>query len=347
MLFTGRYWRSGLCLIVGALVGCGSAEVPEYSASTAVKDLSPELQKSIHDELVKHAGTFLAPKLLVEPGEQGPNLARGQAVYQERCVQCHGVSGDGDGPVGKYMYPRPRDYRKGVFKFISTPYGNRPLREDLVRTIRRGVRGTSMPSFPLLPNDDLQAVVDYVMMLTRRGELEVQLLVTADSEGEIDPEVVETELVPAVMGQWLESESREVSPLTPQPRFTEEHVARGKKAFLSQGCSKCHGEDGRGQAQDEKWTDGWGHATRAADITSGMLHGGDRPLDIYRRIYNGINGTPMPSFSSVFEKEPDTIWDLVAFVLATSNGRRSGEVPPPSPIRPYVPVAAPAAEPAK
>ncbi|MFO1021855.1 MAG: c-type cytochrome [Planctomycetales bacterium] len=340
MVVTDRRWMLGVVLAAVGLSGCGTAEVPQFVAAQAGKDVTPELKKTAEAELVKYTGSFLAPKYLAEPEEATPNLVRGQAVYQERCVQCHGVSGDGEGPEGHFMYPRPRDYRKGIFKFTSTPYGSKPLREDLLRTIRKGVRGTSMPSFSLLPNADQQAVADYVMMLTRRGELEQQLLITADTEQAIDPELVKTDLIPAVLNRWRESESQEVSPVTPQPRFTTEHVARGKKAFLEKGCSKCHGEDGRGQAQDDKWTDAWGFATRAADLTSGMLHGGDRPIDIYRRIQSGINGTPMPSFASVFQKEPDTVWDLVAFVLSTSNGRRSGEVPPPSPIRPYVPVAA-------
>lgn len=69
----------------------------------------------------------------------------------------------GNGPAGKFMYPRPRDYRKGLFKFTSTPYGARPLRSDLIRTVKVGIRGTSMPDFKLLPQHEIEAVVDYVM----------------------------------------------------------------------------------------------------------------------------------------------------------------------------------------
>jgi mono/diheme cytochrome c family protein len=325
-------------LMIGS-AGCRRAEVPQFVAGEAIKDLSPELQQAVREQLGKYAGTYLSPKLLKEEGAPIADLARGQAVYQERCVQCHGVSGDGDGPTAKYMYPRPRDYRRGIFKFTSTPYGFRPLREDLVRTVRQGIRGTSMPSFKLLPEHDVQAVVDYVLMLTRRGELEQQLAGLADSEGAIDEEVVESDLVPTVLARWSEAESSEVLPATPQPRFTQEHVERGKKAFLTKGCSKCHGDDGRGQTLDNRGNDAWGYPTRAADLTSGMLHGGNRPIDVYRRIYNGVNGTPMPSFSNALKEEPDTVWDLVAYVLAVSNRRRQGEMPAPGPIKPYMAAA--------
>ncbi len=37
--------------------------------------------------------------------------------------------------------PRPTDFRRGIFKFMSTPYGAKPVRDDLLRTIRDGAKG--------------------------------------------------------------------------------------------------------------------------------------------------------------------------------------------------------------
>ena len=55
---------------------------------------------------------------------QDLNLARpqegGYAIYRKNCLHCHGVSGAGDGPTAPFLYPLPRDYRKGIFKFTST-----------------------------------------------------------------------------------------------------------------------------------------------------------------------------------------------------------------------------------
>ena len=83
--------------------------------------------------------------------------------------------------AASYMIPKPRNYLLGIFKFTSTTYGSKPLREDLIRTVRRGVRGTSMPAFPLLPPKDLEAVINYVQALTRRGELDTKLAEQAES----------------------------------------------------------------------------------------------------------------------------------------------------------------------
>ncbi len=333
-----RWTRSPLWLICVALglAGCHKSEVPTYSSAAKLAELSPPLQDAVKTELVKLTGSYREPKLLSEKDAPAVDLGRGQAVYQERCVQCHGVAGDGNGLAAKYMYPKPRDYRKGLFKFTATPYGARPLRDDLVRTVRQGIRGTSMPGFALLPEHDQQAVVDYVIMLARRGEVEQGLVNLAESEEELEPEMVQDEVIATVLRRWGEADESEVRPLTLQPKFTTDHVVRGKQAFLTKGCSKCHGEDGRGQTKDNRGNDAWGQPTRAADLTSGMLHGGPRPIDLYRRIYSGINGTPMPSFATALQAEPDTIWDLVAYVLSLSSHRRDGQIPPPGPIKPYL-----------
>ena len=54
--------------------------------------------------------------------------AGGYALYRRNCLHCHGVSGAGDGPTAPFLYPTPRDYRKGIFKFTSTPSGKPPHR---------------------------------------------------------------------------------------------------------------------------------------------------------------------------------------------------------------------------
>lgn len=326
-------WAIG-CLC--ALCGCQKDDSPLYSYAPRTNELSIELRTALIGEMIANTGTYDVPKLIGAADMPTEQLRHGQTVYQDHCVQCHGVSGDGDGPAAIYLYPRPRDYRKGMFKFITTPYGAKPVRSDLVRTVRQGIRGTSMPAFSLLPAADLEAVVDYVLVLTHRGELEELLLAMADSEETIDRDMVKEESLPTIVNRWNEADDTVVQPLTRQPKFTMEHVERGKKAFLTKGCSKCHGEDGRGQTADNIGQDGWGFGTRAADLTSGMLHGGQEPIDIYRRIYSGINGTPMPGFAASLQEEPDTLWDLVAYVKFVSGRRREGTIPAPGAIRPYV-----------
>jgi mono/diheme cytochrome c family protein len=319
-------------------VGCRKSPAPEFTQSEAVRALPLELQVAARTELREHCGSFAVPKLLGNDSLSVEHLRTGQTIYQAQCAQCHGTTGDGAGPMGDFFYPRPRDYRKGIFKFTSTKYGSKPLRDDLVRTVRRGITGTAMPSFKLLPDEQIEAVVDYVLVLTHRGELEEQIALFADADGELAPETVETDLVPAVLSRWHEAREMVISPATPEPEFTVERARLGRTAFLEKGCSKCHGDDGRAQtAEDPTKSDAWGNITRPADLTSGMLRGGRTPLDIYRRIYGGINGTAMPAFEQSLKEEPDTLWNMVAYVLYITDRRRDGEVPSPGYLRRYLP----------
>jgi mono/diheme cytochrome c family protein len=264
--------------------------------------------------------------LLGSPQLQAAHLRHGAGVFTKYCVQCHGVTGDGNGVAAAYLLPKPRDYRPGIFKFTSTTYGAKPLREDLVRTVRRGIRGTSMPAFGLLPPKDLEAVVDYVLTLTHRGELEEQLASEAEFNESIEASRV-PELVSTVLTRWDQARGQVVYPTTPMPQFTTALLEQGKKSFLSLACAQCHGEDGRGQMATNVGVDAWGNPTKAADLTSGMLRGGTEPLDIYRHIDAGINGTPMPSNHAALQQEPQSIWNLVGYVLEIADSRRLGKIP--------------------
>lgn len=315
-----------ICHLLVMASGCARVPEPTFSLSAQTAKLKPEFQKQIAKILSEQCGRPLAPKMLGDPAMSRDHLKRGAEVFSRYCVQCHGVNGDGNGEAAHYLIPRPRNYLSGVFKFTSTTYGSKPLREDLVRTVRRGVRGTSMPAFPLLAPNDLEAVVDYVLALTHRGELETELANQAEFDDQID-EAALPGTIAQILGKWDAARGNVVYPITPMPTFKRANIDMGKQAFLTKGCAKCHGEDGRGMLATNTGEDFWGFPTKAADLTSGMLHGGTEPLDIYRHIFAGINGTPMPSFKEALKDEPETMWNLVSYVLHVVDTRREGAIP--------------------
>lgn len=106
----------------------------------------------------------------------GPSDEEGRGLYRKHCAVCHGVTGNGRGPTAAVQVPYPRDYRMGIFKFKSTPRGSKPTREDLVRLITGGIPGTAMIKIPALTDDDVAALVDYVIYLSWRGELERRII---------------------------------------------------------------------------------------------------------------------------------------------------------------------------
>ena len=51
-------------------------------------------------------------------------VARGRALYLEYCVSCHGIAGEGDGPVARSLTTPPANLRR-----LAERFGN-PLPED-------------------------------------------------------------------------------------------------------------------------------------------------------------------------------------------------------------------------
>ena len=337
-----RSWLSVLlCLCTAAtMVGCRRATPPSFTAGTEVLNLMEDLEDAEEIEIYTGLQAEIAEKLqqlcgtpdkpiLLGGDETTDQLRHGYALYTRYCVQCHGVNGDGNGNVAEHLNPKPRNYTLGVFKFTSTPYGSKPRRTDLARTIHRGVTGTSMPSFDRLSEVEIDALVEYVLALTFRGELERQLAMYAYDDEELPDDEGLEDTIAEILTPWENASDRIVMPVSLMPPMTEESVRLGHQIFLSKACNKCHGKYGRGgmMGKVEVGKDAWGNQAAAADLSSGMLRGGDRPVDIYRRIYSGINGTPMPAFGKAFQDEPEKIWQLVHFIKATGNRRRQGQPP--------------------
>jgi len=199
------------------------------------------------------------PKRIRVAGPDGGapvNQVGGYALYHANCLQCHGISGGGNGPTAPYLYPIPRDYREGLFKFTSTPNGARPTRDDLRRTIRHGLPGTSMPAFgTLLSDDSVEQLVDYVTFLSVRGETELALIeegyiADENDENAISDEVVD-KIVQGVFRKWDSAAQSVVVPPTEQTPPSRESVLRGRELYLGRTkerleCAECHGPQARG-----------------------------------------------------------------------------------------------------
>src|SRR5205814_1262464 len=60
-------------------------------------------------------------------------LSLGSKLFRKHCQECHGVTGNGRGTTAPWITPHPRDFRQGVFKFVSTngTGPRKPSRDDL------------------------------------------------------------------------------------------------------------------------------------------------------------------------------------------------------------------------
>ncbi len=253
---------SSLQFVTGACSG-ETAAVLKWDAATGTATLVSALQNApAQGDQVTFDG--------------GSTLKNGRMLYQRHCSHCHGTSGDGNGPTAQYLYPRPRDYRHGVFKFTSTNDTSKASRNDLTRIVKQGIPGTYMPSFLLLNDSDIHAIVEYVRFLAMRGEFERKTASSLASsfsrdavtsrvkEGEKRAEIVEE--LKAFIGAdlkdelgfisdelaetWSVAQTEEalVTPKIPRVADTIESRRRGRELYLSKtlNCANCHGISGRG-----------------------------------------------------------------------------------------------------
>ena len=222
-------------------------------------------------------------------------IAYGRQVYQRRCLGCHGVNGDGNGPAATFIYrQRPRNFQLAVFKFRLTKEPL-PTDGDLLRTITRGIRGTAMPPWYELPITDRLAVIQYI-----KHELAVD---------RSDPAKPYSFFVQEPPGPPL------YIPRPPPP--SQQILVRGKDVWQQAKCWECHGNTGKGDGEKAPGLkDDLGFPIPPADLTSGQFKSGAAVEDIFRTMTTGLTGTPMPSFRDSLPEEDR--WALAYYVLALS-----------------------------
>lgn len=85
-------------------------------------------------------------------------LEKGKANYTANCLTCHGEKGDGNGPTGKLLNPKPRDFSKAKFK-----KGDKV--EQIFTTLTNGLEGTAMVGYKHLSEEDRWSIAYYVRSL--------------------------------------------------------------------------------------------------------------------------------------------------------------------------------------
>src|SRR5262249_1355898 len=141
---------------------------------------------------------------------QAGDATAGKAVYERKCLLCHGEKGDGKGPAAELLDPKPRDFTSGIYK-IRTTAGKAPSDQDLFRVISGGMPGTSMPAWAVLPEKDRWNVVAYVKAFA------ADKFKDTPKKQELPKEVASS----------------------------AESIKRGKEMFEAIECNKCHGAEGR------------------------------------------------------------------------------------------------------
>ena len=122
-------------------------------------DAVPELAQKIKERLIKTYNIATYPKTL-------PSYAVAKTIYSQNCAQCHGESGQGDGPGRESMNPKtpvPANFTDADFMAGLSPF-------KVYNTTTFGIDKTAMASFVALPDEQRWQLGFYVMALRFSAE---------------------------------------------------------------------------------------------------------------------------------------------------------------------------------
>ena len=145
-----------------------AAKMPGYDApairavlDTLITDVAkkrpPADLRVVHERFVAALGRAGAMDLPTGPLD----TAAGHAMFTANCSSCHGMSGQGDGPMAKSLSTVP----PAIGSRKKTPELTPALAYNVISV---GVRGTAMPPFDNLPAQQRWNIVNYIYAM--RGE---------------------------------------------------------------------------------------------------------------------------------------------------------------------------------
>ncbi len=247
----------------------------------------------------------------------------GKELYEFRCTVCHGEQGMADGIAAERMYPKPRDFTLGLFKYKTTPGSLPASDDDLFNTIKHGLTQTGMPGWSSLLSD---AQIKSLIPVLKGFDIAY----TWPPE-DADDEAFDDD------GRYLKDDFISITerePVEGAIDYTPESLVRGKEVF-DKACKECHGATGRGNiTSGKRLEDDWGFRIwprnlnkawtyRVSDVENSdpVVARSQTIQRIYERLSIGITGTPMPAHRAVEEGNKDPIslddrWHVANYVYS-------------------------------
>lgn len=161
---TDHHNRGGLLAFVFSMVS-----VFAFMAYLAVADKGVNLDEKVVDPAQQNAGaTAVAFDIskVSEPWVSTPEIvAYGTKLFSTNCAMCHGNAGQGDGPAGAGLNPKPRNLVEGQWT-----QGNDLT--DHFKVLANGITGTSMASYKHFPTGDRWALTHFIETITKNKSKE-------------------------------------------------------------------------------------------------------------------------------------------------------------------------------
>jgi len=89
-------------------------------------------------------GSAEPPPATAPPAAGGDAKAQAKQIFMQRCVPCHGATGQGDGPASATLNPKPRKY--------ADPEWQASVTDDYIEKIIK-FGGAAVGKSPAMPNN--------------------------------------------------------------------------------------------------------------------------------------------------------------------------------------------------
>jgi cytochrome c oxidase cbb3-type subunit I/II len=223
----------------------------------------------------------------------GQNWAKifeeGKADYTEKCLPCHGCSGNGQGAYARQTIDRPANLNERITNFPK----NNPDAFHFWR-VDQGVPGTAMPPWGLSLTDDvIWKIVTYEKSFAQ-GSIRTVAGEISDQEG--DDFDNQTHITPGIAGTQAEFEKG--------------------KALYGLFCVQCHGTDGHGDGPASVKTTGGYIRPEPANFEESGSDFTNYGRWVWK-VTNGVETTNMPQWEKALSK--DEIFMVIFYEQSFSN----------------------------
>jgi len=263
-----------------------------------------------------HEGKFFAGGVYATADQ----LNDGKTVYLDYCVSCHGFEGDGNGVSAKGLFPAPRNFKLGIYKFGNVVAGELPHDKTLHKIIRHGLNGTPMLQWDM-SKEQVHNVIQYIKTFAPKvwegkgKKLGEELVVSKDPYG-------------ASHKSFAIEKGKEVYHLVAQCQSC--HRAYASKKELNQISLKVNNEEMTEFDEDmykiKLQESEHGYKVLPPDFTFHSLRSvgtmKEKPgikdperialNDLYLRLLAGAGGAAMPSWKDVLQD--NEIWAVAYYV---------------------------------
>ncbi len=91
-------------------------------------------------------------------------MSQAKKNYEQICSACHGPRGDGKGPAGVALNPRPNDFAKPLSQWPTT----KGVPQKIVEAISKGIPNTGMVAWTQFSEQERWGLAYYVMEFSKR-----------------------------------------------------------------------------------------------------------------------------------------------------------------------------------